>query len=62
VEKRPALTWEDEPVLRKNSIRASRSDCLEPIFMVESAENGRASNCMSRMNTMPMSTLLCGRT
>jgi hypothetical protein len=48
-------------VLRKNFIQASRSDFLEP-FMMESAENGDASNRMSRRNTMSMSALLRGRT
>ena len=49
-------------VLRKNSIRASRGDFLEPILMMESAENDGASNCISRRNTMPMSALLRVRT
>jgi hypothetical protein len=43
-------------------IRASRSDFLEPILMMESAENGGASNRISPRNTMPMSAFLRERT
>ena len=49
-------------VLRRNCIRGSRRDFLEPIFMVQSAENGSAFHRMSRRNTMPLSALLRGRT
>ena len=49
-------------VLRRSCIRGSRRDFLEPIFMVQSAENGSAFNRMSRSNTMPLSALLRGRT
>jgi hypothetical protein len=49
-------------VFRKNSIRASRSDFLKPIFMMQSAEDGYALNRMSRRNTMTMSALLRDRT
>jgi len=49
-------------VFRKNSIRASRSDFLKPIFMMKSAEDGGASNGISGRNTMPMSALLRKRT
>ena len=54
----------DDPggVLRRKSIRSLRSDFFEPIFMVESAENGGASNTVSLGNAMPMSALLRGRT
>jgi two-component system, chemotaxis family, response regulator Rcp1 len=50
------------PVFRKNSIRASRSDFLKPVFMMKSAEDGGASNRISGRNTMPMSALLRKRT
>jgi hypothetical protein len=49
-------------VFRKNSIRASRSDFLKPIFVMKSAEDGGASNRISGRNTMPMSALLRERT
>ena len=49
-------------MLRRKSIRSSGSDFLEPILMVESAENGSASNRISLGNAMPMSTLLRGWT
>jgi hypothetical protein len=49
-------------IFRKNSIRASRSDFLKPIFVMMSAEEGGASNRISGRNTMPMSALLRERT
>ena len=49
-------------VLRKNFIRTLGRDFLKPIFMVESAENGGASNHVSGRNTMSVSRLLRGRT
>ena len=41
-------------MLRRKSIRNSRSEFLQPILMVESAENGSASNRMALRNTMAM--------
>jgi hypothetical protein len=52
-----ALLWS-----AKNSSRGSRSNFLNPILMMESAENGSASHPVSRRNTMPLSALLCKRT
>ena len=43
-------------------LSVSRCDYLEPVLMMESADNGRASNGMSRRNTVPMSALLRERT
>ena len=49
-------------VLRRKSIRNSRSEFLQPILMVESAENGSASHRMALRNSMALSGLLRGRT
>jgi hypothetical protein len=43
-------------VFRRKYMRLSRGDFLEPILMVES-ENGSASNCVARKNTVAMSAL-----
>ncbi len=54
--------WFEALVLRRNSLRCLRSKFLKAILMVESAENGSASNRVARRNTMSMSAFGRDRT